>query len=211
MSSFPSTFAVATKPLSSAEFAACDRLLIKQLADKGYEVHPGLTREFANTISRMCLQPSIKEYCPNDSGKRFADRAAAQHWLAKGRGVFLLLKRLENGRLELVGYGWAGKASSSQVPNGQTTFALRIGEAGQGQGLAAPFARLIVAAAAKLYGAQDLWLETWGSNGGAVHVYHKIGFQTVAEQPGQRPTPGGSTVADTRVYMSLPNGRLLSE
>ncbi len=118
--------------------------------------------------------------------------------------MFLLLKR-ENSGLRLAGYGWAGAALSPEVPAGHTTFAIRIGQAAQGQGLATPFSRLIVAGTAALYASRDFWLETWGSNAGAVHVYHKIGFQTVAEKPSGRPTVAGGTVPDNRIYMSLPN------
>jgi ribosomal protein S18 acetylase RimI-like enzyme len=50
-----------------------------------------------------------------------------------------------------------------------------------------------------------MWLETWASDGAAVHIYHKLGFEDVDSQVDQRPTAGGQTVADTRLYMSLPN------
>ncbi len=82
---------------------------------------------------------------------------------------------------------------------------MRVGEASQGQGLATPFSRLILAGSATLYGSQDMWLETWASDGAAVHIYHKLGFEDVDSQVDQRPTAGGQTVADTRLYMSLPN------
>ncbi len=208
MTDFPNSFADETKPVPSVGLGQPAVEAVQQLAAKGYEVHFGLTPELAQALTVMARQPSIQTYCPNDSGRRFTNQAAAGHWLAKRRGMFLLLKRTDDSKLRLAGYGWAGNETSSLVPGGETTFALRVGEAGQGQGLATPFAWLIVAASAVLYGAQNMWLETWGSNGGAVHVYHKIGFINVVEVPGQRPLPDGRAVDDSRIYMSLPNDLL---
>lgn len=202
MTDFPNDFVAATTPLPIDRLGEGAAAAAAKLAAQGYEVHHGLTPAFADQILAMSQQPSIREFCPKDSAQRFADQAATKRWLAKGRETFLLLKR-DGDSLSLVGYGWAGAASSPHVPAGRTTFAIRIGEAGQGQGLATPFAWLIVAATAVLYGAKDLWLETWASNGGAVHVYHKLGFKTVAEKPDQRPRPNGETVADTRLYMTI--------
>jgi len=48
-------------------------------------------------------------------------------------------------------------------------------------------------------------LETWASNGAAAHIYHKLGFQDVAQAPGHRPRADGQTIDDTRIYMELPN------
>ena len=177
---------------------------VEGLAAKGYEVHYGLTPEFANAIIAMAREPSIREYCPRDSGERFVDLASTEHWLSKGRTMFLLLKRTDSGDLQLPGYGWAGEATTEQVPGGQSTFALRVGEAGQGQGLATLFAQTIVSAATALFGAKNMWLETWASNGAAVHIYQKLGAIQIAEKPDQRPLPNGETVADTRLYMTLP-------
>lgn len=202
MTDFPTGFNQTTQPLPDGLGQAGDEAAAK-LAERGYEVRVGLTPELADQISIMAREPSIREYCPKDCAQRFKDRPAAEHWLTKKRAVFVLLK---NGKL--AGYGWAGPATISHAPDSQNTFAVRIGEAGQGQGLAAPFSCLIIAATAVLYAARDFWLETWASNGGAVHIYHKIGFKTVDEQADARPTKDGQTVTDTRVYMTLSN-RLL--
>jgi RimJ/RimL family protein N-acetyltransferase len=203
MSNFPDTFVEETLPLTKAIVGESSAEAFDKLAHAGYEVHAGLNPEYASAIIEMALDPAIREYCPNDSGSRFKDQAAVEAWLGKKRGTFLLLKKESKGGLVLVGYGWAGDAVSSHVPGGETTFAIRIGKAGQGQGLAVPFAQMIVAGAAILYGAQKMWLETWGSNAGAVHVYHKIGFKDVDQQDDHRPTNDGETIADTRIYMSL--------
>lgn len=204
MRDFPTQFADKTEPLTAEMFEAPDAELVRQLAEKGFAVHSGLTEIYAQAIINMCLQPSIKEYCPNDYGRRFSDLEAAHQWLTKGRAVFLLLKREGEG-LDLYGYGWVGNEASPHVPGGETTFALRVGEQGQGQGLATPFSRLMVVGAAKLYEAKNIWLETWQSNGAAVHIYHKIGFEDVDQEFSSRPTANGETIEDTRLFMRLPN------
>lgn len=205
MKAFPTVFAADAQPLSVAELGGHAAEAAQHLTTQGYEVRLGLTPAYAEQILTMAQEPNIREYCPKDSSERFAGREATEHWLSKGRAFFLLVKREDQ---SLVGYGWAGPAANAHVPAGEVTFALRIGEAGHGQGLAAPFSWLIVAATAKLYEAQKFWLETWTSNGAAVHIYHKLGFETVAEAPGHRPTAGGGQVADTRLYMQLPDASL---
>lgn len=204
MKTFPDTFDKTTQPLPDG-LGQAGAEAAQKLAERGFEVRVGLTPELADAISVMSQEPSIREYCPKDCAQRFKDRAATGHWLGKERAMFVLLK---DGRL--AGYGWAGPETSPHALAGKHTFAVRIGEAGQGQGLAAPFSWLIIAGTAVLYGARDFWLETWGSNGGAVHIYHKIGFETVDEQADKRPTKDGDMVADTRVYMTLANSLLPS-
>jgi ribosomal protein S18 acetylase RimI-like enzyme len=208
MSNFPTDFTNMTRSLAVDKLGDKEADIVRKLADKGFEVRTGLTPEFADQILVMAQESNIREYCPKDSTERFTDRAATERWLAKRRAVFLLLKRENDNTLSLVGYGWSGPGFNRHVPGGQTTFALRIGEAGQGQGLAEPFSWLIVAASAAQYDTQDFWLETWASNGAAVHIYHKLGFETVKEETIERPTAIGGTVADRRIYMQLPN-RLL--
>jgi RimJ/RimL family protein N-acetyltransferase len=204
MSSFPTDFSDSSTPLKAEDLDQAAVQAAAKLMERGYEVHTGLTEELAGQIIQMALEPGIKEYCPNDCGKRFKDMLSVEQWLSKRRGTFVLLKRSDNGGLDLAGYGWAGEGHSEHVPGGEATFAIRIGEAGQGQGLAALFAWLIVAGSAVLYGAKNFWLETWASNGAAVHTYHKIGFQDVGEEAAERPSSTGM-VQDTRLYMSLDN------
>lgn len=208
MSNFPTDFEVATEKIETSILNnQSDKDLLDYLETAGYELHRGLTTEIAEKIIEMALEPAICEYCPNDSGSRFIDLDATRQWLQKGRAVFLLMRKQDNG-LELAGYGWTGKGSSKWVKDGQTTFAIRIGKAGQGQGLATPFSRLIVSASAIKYGAQDFWLETWASNAAAVHIYHKIGFVDVAQELSERPSLKEGTVSDTRLYMTLSNDKL---
>src|SRR5579884_1049083 len=156
MSNFPVEFAERTEQLTADRLSGDDVEMLQRLSEKGYEIHTGLTQAFAEQIMEMCLQPSIKEYCPNDCGRRFKDLEAVRTWLAKGRGAILLLKN-DAGNLRLAGYGWAGGELSVHVPGGETTFAIRIGEADQGQGLATPYCRLIVAGSSLIYDAKNYW------------------------------------------------------
>ena len=202
---FPTTFDAKTTIVPAEKLGEVAIEDAQKLKAQGYEVHYGLTEEFADDIAKLALEPAIKEFCPNDSSKRFANRKATAKWLTKKRGTFLLLKRGDDSSLVLVGYGWVGADSNPHAPGGETTFAIRIGEAGQGQGLATPFARIIIFGAAAVYGATNIWLETWQSNGGAVHVYHKIGFEDVDQEKAMRLSGDGTRVEDTRLYMTLSN------
>lgn len=203
MGSFPAGYDHVLNALNPDTLTGSSRDALQELESKGYEVRYGLTFELADEIAKMALEPSIKEYCPNDCGDRFANREATEKWLGKGRAAYLLLKKDETGGLILAGYGWAGAGTSSHVPGGETTFALRAGEIGQGQGLATPFSKLIIQSSANLFDARKFWLETWQSNGGAVHIYHKLGFEDVDSEQDYRVTAEGQKVADTRLYMSL--------
>ncbi|MEK7599838.1 MAG: GNAT family N-acetyltransferase [Patescibacteria group bacterium] len=206
MTDFPDNFEESTRTLPLESLSQAGQEAASQLNERGYEVRVGLTTDLADQIEAMAKEPSIREFCPNDCGGRFADRPSTELWLSKKRATFVLVNKSSDSHdLSLVGYGWVGLGVSDHVQGGETTFAIRIGESGQGQGLATPFARLIVEGAAAIYGAQNMWLETWQSNGGAVHVYHKIGFRDVDQVESQRPTASGESIADTRLYMSLDN------
>jgi len=205
MTPFPASYDNELQPLPLEQMSEAGRQAVQALESKGYLVQAGLTPEYADAIHAMSQEPSIQEYCPKDSGERFTNRQTTAEWLSKGRATYLLLHKRDNGSLELAGYGWVGAKQSSQVPGGETTFSLRVGEGHQGKGLAAPFSVSMLAAATATYGAEHMWLETWESNGGAVHIYHKLGFSDVAEKPEQRPSVSGHSVADTRIYMTKKN------
>lgn len=203
--SYPTDFVNTPQPFPVNELGPQGKTAYHQLADKGYEVVVGLTPELADAIEQIAQEPSLKEYVPKDLTERFTDRQAVEKWLSKGRATFLLVRRDQGDGLVLVGYGWIGARTSDHVPGAESTFAIRVGEAGQGQGLATPFARLIISGAAILYDTQKLWLDTWESNAGAVHVYHKIGAVDVDNEVAERPTANGQDVPDNRIYMSLPD------
>src|SRR5688572_19740713 len=108
MASFPSTFDETTRPLPLEELGPASRQAAEKLAEQGYEVHYGLTPEYAEQIREMSQEPAIREYCPKDCDMRFRDRPATEKWLTKQRSMFLLLQRRDDGRLSLAGYGWVG-------------------------------------------------------------------------------------------------------
>ncbi len=176
-------------------------MALKTLADKGYEVCSGLNIEYADIITGLCRQPAIREYCPNDIATRFANRQATVKWLAGGRAVYLLLPIGASDSTQLAGYGWLGAKQNSRVPGGQVTFALRISPDHQGKGLATPFSQAMLADAQSVYHVSHVWLETWQSNAGAVHVYHKLGFKDVSKKADRRPSLSGEEVEDVRIYM----------
>lgn len=201
MATFPTDFANSPEPLRGGLGEPDSD--IKFLADRGLVVLSGLTREHAGVLTQLALQPHIKEYCPNDcTDKRFASLESTQRWLKAGRGVFLLAKE-SGSEYQVVGYGWVGSKETPEVPGGKTTFALRLGKEALGQKLSVPFSKVILEAAKKLYGAANIWLETWQSNEAAVHGYQKLGFQLVNKKSAKRKTGTGQELDDTRLFMKL--------
>ena len=203
---FPDHYDDALQALPAEHMSEAGQQAIESLKEKGYEVQTGLTMEYADAIAVLSREPSIQEYCPKDCSERFASRETTAKWLSKKRATYLLLQILDDGQKQLAGYGWVGAKQTAQVPGGETTFSLRVGENHQGKGLATPFALAMLAAAEATYGAPHMWLETWASNGGAVHIYNKLGFNTIAEKPDERPSVSGQMVADTRLYMTAEQG-----
>lgn len=202
MSDLPTSLASAARKLSFEGLGPNGQSAAERLKSAGFEIRRGLTPEYADQVLKMSKEPAIKEYCPKDSAERFSNRDAAAKWLAKGRAFYVLLKK-DGADGQLAGYGWAGPGLNSHVAGGEVTFAVRIGLAGQGQGLAAPFSWLIIADAASEYGLRKFWLETWASNGAAVHIYHKLGFEDTDQVASERRRPDGTTIEDIRIYMSL--------
>lgn len=202
---FPVAFDNQAEPLA-AEFDEPTNAAINDLNHRGYIVLTGFTPELAEAVSKMANEEHIKEYCPRDcTDERFATVDSTQKWLSRGHAVFVLAKQVGDGSWQPVGYGWSGPKTTGEVPGSRTTFAVRIGKAGLGQKLSLPFSQTIIGATAKIYDAKNFWLETWASNAGAVHVYEQLGFKLVNQKPSSRPTADGRTVADSRLFMSLPD------
>jgi len=203
MTSSLTTFVAKTKLLSSKQLSPLGQAALSTLREKGYTIGVGLPEDMIGSIRKMAQESSIQEYCLNDSTNRFKNKAAAAHWLSHGRVVFLLFRQTENGKKELAGYGWVGTKTHSRVAGGQATFAVRIGEAHQGLGLATPYTRAMLDAAIRVFDFNHLWLEAWASNANAIHVYQKLGLRVVAEQSDTRIRPNGEQVPDNRLYMEL--------
>ncbi len=202
MAMFPTDFTATIWPLT-ADFDEVTNEAIQSLQQRDYVILVGLTPELHKDILAMASEEHIREYCPRDcSLERFANEQSTRRWLAAGHAFFTLMKKTSTGQ-QPVGYGWSGPKTTEQVPGGQTTFAVRVAQAGLGQKLSEPFSQVIIGVTAKLYEARKFWLETWGSNGGAVHVYEKLGFKLISQQPSERPTVNRGNVSDTRLFMSL--------
>jgi ribosomal protein S18 acetylase RimI-like enzyme len=217
---YPVTFAEHTTPLPININTRASEAVAK-LAWHGFAVHTGLTPEFVDAITDVSQQISIREHCPRDAEDRFASHASAEAWLQKGnetmqaygRGVFLLLHKGRTDISQLAGYGWTGPESSTQIPEGKVTFAIRMNEAFQGMGAARSFTTLIVAGSAALYGAESIWLEAWGSNCRATSIYERAGFMhhpEATEMAERQSVRHGGLITDIRVYMSYPD-ELLNE
>ncbi|QQS19555.1 GNAT family N-acetyltransferase [Candidatus Saccharibacteria bacterium] len=200
MKPFPTTYSESSAAVEADSLTEKGQIAQKKLAEAGYEVRLGLTETDAATIQQLALEPSIIEYCPNDCDSRFRDKKGTTNWLSKGRAVFLLVEKATG---DLAGYAWAGESQSDHVPDGKVTVAVRLSERHQGKGLATPYLAVVLDATIHLYDADNLWLESWASNTGAVHIYQKLGFTLVASVPSTRPTATGSLTPDTRLYMTL--------
>lgn len=211
MASYPTGFAERTTVIDGGIGQRGDAALAR-LLEKGFMVATGLTEYFAGAIGVMGYQPHIREYCPKDATEsRFGTLASTEKWLQKGggRGMFLLLRgKGENAQLE--GYGWTGVEVCNELPDYPITSAYRIGERGQGKGLAKDFVQVVVSGTNTLYAPNEgIGLETWKSNH-AASLYPKVGFVALAEAPEDelRPTlnPDATDgkVLDRRLYMGYP-------
>ena len=217
---YPTSFAEHTTPLPFGLSTRADEAMC-ELASRNLSVHTGLTVDYAKAIGRIAQQPTVREYCINDSNKRFANPESTKAWLQKGddtlqsygRGVFLLLHENGEHTVNLAGYGWTGPETSPRIPDGKVTFAIRMNESFQGMKAARLFTDLILAGSAALYGAGGIWLEAWGSNTRATSTYERAGFvlHPNATEYAVRPSIRfGSEVPDIRLYMSLPDELIAS-
>jgi hypothetical protein len=189
-------------------------LALATLAHKEIIVVSGLVEADVPQITAIAGQTGVREFCPKDMGKRFPDaETIASDWLPKGRGAFLALDAANDGRI--VGYGWTGPELCDELPDCETTFAVRLCEEVAGRGLGAPFTTLIVAGSMALHGAEKIGLETWGSNAAAVRSYVNAGAQLVRTRDSERETQnpdqadridgkGRMLRRDTRLYMQFP-------
>lgn len=186
---------------------------LERLHEKGFSVGVGLSEYYAGAIGVMGYQRHIREYCPKDATEaRFGSLASTEKWLQKGggRAAFLLIRGTLNGS-PLEGYGWTGVEACDQLPNHPITSAYRIGERGQGQGLAKDFVQTVVSGTTYIYAeGRGIGLETWRSNV-AASLYPKVGFMPLSEAPTDelRPTldplATEGKVPDRRLFMGYPS------
>jgi hypothetical protein len=205
MANFPNTFAEKLQYLP-ADLGEDGNAARERLAEKGFVVVAGLTRHMAGAVSAAASQEHIVEVCPKDpTEKRFGTEESTEKWLGKGggRGVMLMAKPVGKGALEMamaedpvalkklrmVAYSWEGGEKSEIIAatgtEVDTTFAIRMTQEGLGHKASADFTTVTVAGSAALYGAQNVWLETYGWNIPANKAYKQAGFEQVT-------TPDGS-------------------
>lgn len=206
---YPDGFTREPISLDSLHLTWAGQKAIGQLHIEGFEIEAGLRRQDVADITEIAGQEAVREFCPNDLEKRFGDEPMAEAWLAKngGRGVFLLR---HIGSRALAGYGWTGAGTCQELPDCETTFAVRLSEKFAGRGLGTPFTTAIVAGSVALFEARRMGLETWASNTAAVRTYVKAGAQFVTTSDAVRPTlhPAPNDTdgqrRDARLFMAFP-------
>lgn len=200
MKPFPTDYTATPVVVTDDGLDSAGRTALESLHEKGFAMYFGLSAEHALQVRQLAEQKSICTYCLNDRRKRFSTDEATRQWLAKGRAAYILV---EHSSGVVAGYAWSGPETSAVLPTGRVTVALRLSEDFQGRGLATPYLQAVVSATKAHFDAEHIWLETWESNSGAVHVYQKVGFVPRDAVPGLRELPNGETTPDTRVYMAL--------
>lgn len=200
MKRFPTILAEKTTVLLPENVDQRSAEALKQLAERGFHIQLGITEADIPALQELSVQTSILKYCPRDCTERFKDEPTIREWLHKERLAFLL-KETATGAL--AGIAWTGPGTSPHIMGGKLTGGLRLSEDFQGKGLATPFLSTSLSYTRAYYSSDLLWFECWQSNAGAVHIYQKLGFETVKTEPGQRITPSGTSEPDTRVYMLL--------
>ena len=186
---YPTSFTDNPENITQVALDADGTEAIAKLHEAGFEVVAGVRVADVPFITEIAQQQAVREQCPNDLAKRFADRAMTEHWLGKngGRGVFIL-REIETKQLR--GYGWVGLLECDQLPEYENTFAIRLDERVGGRGLGVPFVKAIFSGSKAYYGTKGIWGETWGSNVGAVKTYLRVGGVLVSTADDWRPTLG---------------------
>jgi ribosomal protein S18 acetylase RimI-like enzyme len=175
---YPTDFTKCIEMVEPAELEPVNRFAAAQLLEKGYRLSVGVRGIDVPEIGRIARQAGVMEYCPGDAEDRFTSAMAMRTWMQKKEGRGMVLLRSQE-QCRVVGYGWVGPGRSRELPGCTTTFAVRLDEAVAGQGLGRLFTAGIVAVARRRYGATNIGLETWATNGAAVNSYRKAGAQFV--------------------------------
>jgi hypothetical protein len=237
---FPTEF-TDPAPLPYGMSAAADAVL-DTLHDRDMEAYYGFNPEFAALYRELGKQTGVKEMCPNDedrfaesnSGKWVAKGDTILDELGRGT-VTILDKKAAGPQLALAANGWTGPEvpTPPNSPEGypqippklieefklvmgglglRTTYAVRVSGSYGRQGLAHMMNTLLVDGGNALWGAEDLWLETWKSNPAGPKVYAPGGWEKrPIEIPTFRPSViHGRMVEDTRTWYTYPNALLPS-
>lgn len=201
-----------------------------ELMNHGFVAAANLTEPHAATLSLIAHEEGILEYCPDK--KRFATLEKTQTWQQKGRGFVGVyevfgnsgsaltardLKSLTDDNIHMVAYGWSGVESNKRIAGADITTAYRVGSRGRELArerrgrfdpfrLGRPLGELVLGTAVHLFDADpnEISLETWESNKGAVTLYEGMDFVHVPEArvAEDRPTlrPAGTIINGQEVY-----------
>jgi hypothetical protein len=199
-------FAHDLAPLKLAALDEIGQTALQKLNARGIEVYTGFRRQDQPEVATIAGQTGVREFCANDTNRRFATEEMAEEWQKKGR-LFFQLRDL--GRSSLIGYGWTGPERCGELPDCENTFAERLSEEVAGRGLGAPFA-VVIASGSVALDVCKVGLETWGSNTAAVRSYLKAGAELVTTRDDQRPTQNPAPHEadgkrrDVRLFMRFP-------
>jgi hypothetical protein len=169
-------------PLTPAILDEHGQAALGALAKKGFEVVMGIEPADLSRIGRVAGQEAVREFCKKDLTKRVGSVNMAGKWLEDGRGVFQLLGE-GNG-----GYGWTRPEECEELPDSETTFAIRIDSNLGGKGLGPLFSNAIVSGSAALFEAKRVGFESWGSNIAAFKTYRRAGAEVITAREDYRPT-----------------------
>jgi len=207
MVQLPSALQESLTPISAdLLYDDAGRTALSALEKAGYTVSVGLRAKDLPEFQAIANQDGVREYCPEDLDRRFGSLDKMKQWQERGRLVFQLRKI---GELSLVGYGWTRNEKCPQLPDCDTTFAVRLSKEVAGQGLATLLTTVIVSGS-MAQGLRRIGLETWASNIAACKTYQRAGAKLQHEEPGKRLTiikSGGRIrrrqIADIRRFMSF--------
>lgn len=154
------------------------------LEDKGLQVYRGWDGTLRDQLVIASCQSHILQYTPGDAERRFTTAEAADAWYHEHDRVVYSLGQ----KAMLAGLIWYGNSPDKNL-DADYTFAIRMYEASQGQGLARSF---LEAAHSDFrqhtHNERNVWLSTSADevkNAAALRLYRNAGYNTVNEADGR--------------------------
>lgn len=146
------------------------------LTQKELRMRRGWNLDIARQLVTLSKEPHILFHTPNDTARRFPDCKKATEWHeSHHRVIYTLANTAVSGLI------WFGETSEN--PNGQFTFAIRMYQKSQGQRLAKPF---MDAAHADFREVEQydgpIWLDTDMNNASARALYEKTGYEEIGQE-----------------------------
>jgi len=180
---------------------------LNSMAQRGFVMTIGLTRESVPDLARIGAQPHIVEFAHRDATRRFPNEEAVSKWLSKRRFPLLGfavedftlgdtlseadMKALDLGDLTMVDYGWFGPEQNKHIAGADVTTAYRVAEEGRRLSrerrfneadkfkLGLPLGQVLTAVAIDISGVEpaEISLETFASNRAANAMYDLMHFR----------------------------------